>query len=474
MKTLIAKRRRSRRIRAADRKITAWLRSCTSSIDFGIRTKGPKPHPVHVNKKKTIIQAFNTGNWRLLRRMSNRDFGKHFTGQETFYFAGNGRSRDPYTLALIDIDCHQCGSFEGAVAFVEHLRKHHYPDLFWEPSTNGNGIHAYVLIEKRGYGDSSVNEALNRLQAFLQKTLASTSFDVEMVEIKGHCPVIGWAEKRGEIKKMQMGQLGKYPQEAGLRQEELKKTTVLRCFDLLKLPMPEKTQINGNGKGKRPPASISGCFLTEEAVAKAHSSYLRLATLLLEHHRLATSSKAVVTAMDISIFVLFLVFFTNNMNEDGSLPWARFKNFWDALYKSGDIDRPFHPNRFAAIRNYLTSLGLIEWTDRTYKIGQVDEKGRKWGGKACKWKANELLVGLIQKVERSETESVIPEAVEEDGERASFTTTNILEEIKNLTRIPRWEIIRPTQIYDPPPLILTADDIGRYLTPYEDLWAVAV
>lgn len=474
MKTGIAKRRRSRRLRTVDRKITAWLRSCTSSIDFGIKTKGPKPQPVHVNKKKTIIRAFNTGNWRLLRRLSNRDFGKHFTGEETFYFAGNGRSRDPYTLALIDIDCHKCGSFQGAVAFVEYLRKHHYPDLFWEPSTNGNGIHAYVLIEKRGYGDSSVNEALNRLQAFLQKTLASTSFDVEMVEIKGHCPVIGWAEKRGEIEKISMGQLGKFPQEAGLRQEELKKTTVLHCFDLLKLPSPEKIQISGNGKGKRPPASISGCFLTEEEVEKTRSSYLRLATFLLDHHCLGTSSKAVVTAMDISIFLMFLVFFTNNMNEDGTLPWARFKNFWDALYKSGDIDRPFHPNRFAAIRNYLSSLGLIQWTDMTYKIGTVGSDGRKHNGRACKWKADQVLLGLIHKVESSEAASEIPEAVEEDGERASLSTTNILEEIKNLTRLPYSEIIRPQQIYDPPPLILLPDDISKYLTPIEDIWAVAV
>ena len=474
MKTKIAMRRRSRRIRAMDRKITALIRSCTSSIDYGIKTKGPKPHPVHVNKKKTIIKAFNTGNWRLLRRLSNQDFEKHFTGEETFYFAGNGRSRDPYTLALIDIDCHKCGSFQGAVAFVEYLRKHHYPNLFWEPSTNRNGVHAYVLIEKRGYGDSSVNQALNRLQAFLQGLLASTSFDVEMVEIKGHCPVIGWAEKRGEIKKISMGQLGKLTREASLRPDEFKRTTVLRCFDLLKLPLPEKIQIGGKGKGKRPPASISGCFLTEEEVAKTRSSYLRLATLLLDHHRLGTSSKAVVTAMDISIFLMFLVFFTNNMNEDGSLPWARFKNFWDALYKSGNIDRPFHPNRFATIRAYLTSLGLIEWEDDTYKIGAIGSDGRKHNGRACKWKANQLLLGLIQRVERSETENEIPKAVEEDGERTSLSTTSILEEIKNLTRTPYSQIKRPRQIYDPPPLILLPEDIGKYLTPIEDIWTVAV
>jgi len=208
-------------------------------------------------------------------------------------------------------------------------------------------------------------------------------------------------------------------------------------------------------------------------VAKTHSSYLRLAYLLLDNHRLGTSSKAVVEAMDISIFLMFMVFFTKNMNEDGTLPWARFKNLWDAVYKSGDIDRPFHPNRFAAIRDYLTSLGLIEWEDDTYKVGAIGSDGKKHNGVACKWKANTLLLGLIQKVERIEATNEIPEA-EKDGERTSLSTTNILEEIKNLTRIPNSSIKRPRQIYDPPPLILLPEDIGKYLTPIEDIWTVAV
>jgi hypothetical protein len=474
--TQIATRRTRRRQRQADRKITAWLRSHISSIDYGIKTKGLKPHPVHVNRKSTIIEAFNTRNWRRLSRMSNRDFGKHFTGQDTFYFAGNGRSRDPETIALIDIDCHRRGSIQGASAFADYLRLHGYPDLYWEPSTNGNGVHAYVVIEKHGYGDSVVNSALDRLQSVLQDTLASTSFDVEMVEVKGHCPVIGWSERRGEIKKLQMGQLAKIPQEALWRPEELKRTSVLRCCDLLKVPVPEKTQISGRGSGKRPPASISGCFLSEDEVAKTKTSYLRFASLLLHHHDLGTSSKAVVEAMDVSIFLMFLLFFTRHMNGDGSLPWARFRNFWDAVYAAGDIDRPFQPNRFAAIRNYLSSLGLIEWADNTYKIGVMGSDGKKHGGKACKWKSSQILLDLVNTVEGAQAEHEIPEAVAEwgDGERASLSTTSTTEEIKNLTRIPHSRVIRPQQIYDPPPLILLPDDIGKYLTPLEDVWAVAV
>ena len=463
-----------RRISREESRITAWLRKRTSSIDVGIKTKGSKPHPVHLNRKTKIIGAFNNKDWKLLNRVSNRDFGKHFTGQDTFYFTATGQLSVAETLAMIDIDCHLYGSLEGAIAFVEYLKKHFYPDLYWETSTNGNGIHAYVIIEKRGVGDVFLNHALDRLQAFLRKVLASTTFDVEGVEVKGHCPVIGWAERRGEIKTITLGQLAKFPREACYRFLELKKTSRLGCWDLMKLPIPERQP--GARAGQRPPASISGCFLSSDEVAKTKTSYLRLADLLLDHHCLETSSRATVDAEDISIFLMFVVFFSNNMNEDGSLPWARFKNFWNAVHKSGDIDRPFQCNRFAAIRNYLSSLGLIEWADSTYKIGQIDEKGRKYGGKACKWKASQLLLDLIKKVETGDTENNIPEASAEVGirERASLTTTTIIEDIKNLTRTPYSETIKPEQVYDPPPLILTADDIGKYLTAIEDIWTVAV
>ncbi len=83
------------------------------------------------------------------------------------------------------------------------------------------------------------------------------------------------------------------------------------------------------------------------------------------------------------------------MNEDGSLPWKRFAGLWTALYKAKDIDRAFDAKRFAALRNYLSSLELLDWTDDTYKQGHW-EKGVKVGGIACKWKASDVLMGMLK------------------------------------------------------------------------------
>ena len=57
------------------------------------------------------------------------------------------------------------------------------------------------------------------------------------------------------------------------------------------------------------------------------------------------------------------------MNLDGSLPTARFKSLWEAMLEKGDIVRGWDYKRFAAMRNHLSSLGLLEWEDERYSPG---------------------------------------------------------------------------------------------------------
>lgn len=467
---------RRARTRREDR-ITTYLRMLISPFDFGIKTRGSKPHPIHVNKKDTIRNAFNNKYWKAVKRLHDRDFGSHFMGKDTFYFTGNGRGSDPNTLVMIDIDCHKSGTYEGAVAFVEFLRANYFPNLYWETSTNGNGVHAYVIIEKQGAGDVFVNKMLDRLQMFLRSLLESNPFDIEMVEVKGHCPEIVWGKRKGEILEMKMGQLGKIPRDVH-RFAELKNTTRLTCDQVMRLPVPE--QSTNRRQGKRPPASVSGCFVSDEELAKSKTTYLRLAQLLMENHRLPTTNKSVVTAEDISLFIMFLKFFSANMNPDGSLPFARFEKFWNAVFESGDIDRGFQTNRFCVMRNYLSSLGLIEWEDASYKIGHVCADGKRRGGKAAKWTASEMLLDLIGMVEMVEKKGNIPDVSAEaaganrgEGERASFAITNIHTHIQNLSRTPYSLTIRPVAIHDPPPLMLNPDEIMSHLPQIETMWTVA-
>ena len=97
-----------------------------------------------------------------------------------------------------------------------------------------------------------------------------------------------------------------------------------------------------------------------------------------------------------AIFLLLAKFFTEHMNSDGSLPVERWKKMWQALFEAGDVDRAFCPQRFKGIRDYLSSLGLLDWQDETYCLGWYEESGEYHKGKACKWKASEKLMDMLK------------------------------------------------------------------------------
>src|SRR5580704_15777369 len=222
-----------RRRRERQTTIYKWLRDRTSAVDYGLKHDG---HPIHANRNEEVIEAFNRGRW--LTRLTNTMFDSHFECRQTFYFAGNGKTRSGETLVLIDIDCHLVGSLEGALAFARFLREHHYRDLYFEVSTNGKGVHAYIIVEKFDLHAECVNALLKRLDQHLKTILASTEFDVELVEVKGTCPVFVWGREKGELTNYKSGQLAKLPREQH-RFDELNKTARIKCTDLVRLPPTE-------------------------------------------------------------------------------------------------------------------------------------------------------------------------------------------------------------------------------------------
>ena len=118
-----------------------WLRDHTSPIDFGLKYDG---HPIHCNKNEEVLRSFRIRNY-WIDRMRNRDYDDHFSGRETFYFTGDPFRKNPYTLLMIDIDCHNRGTLRGAIEFAEYLAATLFPNLYFEVSTNGNGVHGYSI-----------------------------------------------------------------------------------------------------------------------------------------------------------------------------------------------------------------------------------------------------------------------------------------------------------------------------------------
>jgi hypothetical protein len=214
-------------------KIHAWLRKRISRLDFGFKHEG---RPIHSNINAKVLDRINNGGgW--LDRLKNRDLDEHFDGSRTYYFTGNGSRDSDETLAMIDIDCHGRGTQAGALAFAEHLRANPLfgDDLYIESSTNGVGVHGYVVVVKGCAGDRITNVALKVLDLYLKGLSYLGDFDIELVEIKGTCPELTWGLTRGRLEKYQSGQLAKLPREALRRTDELMGTSKVHISRLQRL-----------------------------------------------------------------------------------------------------------------------------------------------------------------------------------------------------------------------------------------------
>jgi hypothetical protein len=462
--------------KAKKKSIYRWLRERTSSVDYGFKYNG---HPIHCNTNEQVLDAFNGGKW--LSRMTNDKFDDHFSGEKTHYFTGNGSPKFPETLLNIDIDCHKTGTLAGAIAFAEFLRDNFFPNLYFEVSTNGNGVHAYVVIEKGDLGAVILNELSRRLQKHLRQILSTTHFDVEDVEIKGTCPVFVWGDRKGELQNYTSGTLAKFARESH-RFEELRNTTRISYLELLKLPAAEKVKPVPSGmqavRPERPPVagSISGKVIGPEELAELDGHYRKVAETLMEEHVLKTTGRTVATVEDLAIFLMLLRYFTKNMNRDGSLPYARFKGLWTSVFESGDVDRSFEDKRFATLRNYLSSLGLLHWLDEKYTLGTTDCDGRKHKGKASRWQASELLMSLLdwQELKKQQEQACAGGTLEEErGEGAPLAGTQLREVIRSLTRLPFSDIHRPVINENPLSWMLSPDEIAPLVMTFDDFFTLA-
>jgi len=380
-----------------------WVRKRTATLNFGLMTEvGVRPALTNAQLVEFFAKGYYTvasgskvqfvSKRRFLPRLTNECYDGHIKGIDTFYFQGNGQASAPETLVMIDIDCLkslELGSKEGAHRFARHLKAVCFPDLYFEPSTNGNGVHGYLVLHKLGLPASTVNAQLRTFEKWLKQEAQRVGADIEGVEVKGTCPVFEWKDKK--LVKVTSGTNAKLPR------GDIRATTHIDITDLAKfVPVEEKVPVVWKCSVGSSSASWCPKAITPEDLADMPR--LRVLAVMLGLPKHKCSGRVAVTVEDMAVFLLMLRFFTRNMNENGTLPWARFEGLWTALYQAGDVERAFNPKRFAAIRNHLSSLvvdgeALLEWEDETYSMGR-----------ACKWRASEKLMEMIEE-EREGTSS---------------------------------------------------------------------
>jgi hypothetical protein len=439
-KSIIAKKTANLN-RNSHRTATGWLHDHIDPWDVGVKTPGG---PRHMNHNRDIINF----RWcHSLNKLTSPMMGLHFQAQRTYYFCGNSRNRDRHgryarSLLMIDIDCHHgVGTLAGATAFAEHIREHLFPAMYYETSTNGIGIHGYVVVEKDGAGPDHLNNLFRRLKAHLRAMMTDTKADISDVEIMGTIPVYVWSkETQGKIEDYTAGVPAKLPRDV-TRWREWTRTTLVTPDDLARIPIhepaPKVSTIKLSGEKSDPLSSVGSVnrrVFGPDELAKLSGHYLTVAQEILDKP-IPVSGRTNVTAKDVAIFLMLVRFFTEkDMNDDGTMPTARFgqtrfdddepkPGLWDVLFQAGDVERPFQAKRFTAIRNLLTGQGLLDWEDTSYVVGQ----------RACKWRASDRLLSRLG----------------EEGERdnllgSSTTNIGVFDDLPNLVNN---DFPKPEQVY---------------------------
>ena len=175
---------------------------------------------------------------------------------------------------MLDVDCHSSGTLDGATKFAQFLKENYFPDLYYEVSTNGGGVHGFVVVDKSLWKDADYKAVLVEVEKWLRRVLRSTDFDVEDVELKGTPLTVQWGARRGEAKSVTFGFLAKMPRD-WRRFDEWQSTTRMTAHELRKLPerFPGGGTVNRNPRSNRlrrkvVKGSVSGKLVDPEVIGK--------------------------------------------------------------------------------------------------------------------------------------------------------------------------------------------------------------
>lgn len=459
----------------------SWIKAHVSEIDLGQKFDG---QVVHLNTNERILahfarrqrgeQSFLPHKWNSLK------VANHIHGYSTSHFAGASESRKDRTLFLIDVDCKNRGTPEGAAQFLQFITTDEcrskyglsFPKLFCEGSTNGKGGHGFAVLEKDAMAPDELNKLLlRRLVPWLNHVAKEEQFDIEFVEIKGTMPVIEWGTRKGEVLSFKAGTLAKLPRDCHARFSELQNTTVITSQDLMRLPLISNYPSSSDSSdSKEWTGSCSGRHFDDEALQglTAGGTFYDVAASLMKGRRISASSRQVVTVEDMAIFLMIGQFFTMNMPTNGAMPTNRWSKMWGALAEAGDIGRAWSPTRFAAIRELLSSLSLLTWEDEKYTIGYW-ENGKYRKGKAAKWHFSAELMAQLS------PEDEVEECDSDNGreEEHPLYQQDLQSWASNLIQLPDDETIRPIERPNLTVYRYNADEIDHLIDDFDRQMAIA-
>lgn len=402
----------------------AFLRNRISRLNYAMKVEGVGKAYPELDKAKLVAKYNSTARpGRFGAALKNAQFRDHFAGAKTYFFWADHAVGTPEVLVNIDIDVgdeHGGGTPEGARRFAELIRDRVFPGMYYEPSTGGDGIHGYVVLQKKGIKCSEVRAVLKNLERYLKRLAEATGADIACVEIKGMPPGVRYDEKGG-ITDITFGSWAKLPRGSGVL--DTRKVTFSELVDLdpdeivVEVPV-SRTPITEEAKSLRRSGSYDSRIVTQQILDRLPQLEKYAEKLLVQWHG-ASSLKAgrwTVTAEDLAQF--FAVMLAIKPAPDDALPVRRIGELWQAVFEAGDFARPFNHHRFKAMRDLLSLHGHIDWIDHQY---QNAKDGR---GRACRWRLSDFLEYSLKSFSK--------------GEATSVDTGDTVPDGPHEYRVPKW------------------------------------
>jgi len=413
-----------------------FLNGLISKVTWGKKTlDGPR----HGNLKCEIIGLKNRERM-YLRSITLKRYAEHLSGLGTYYFTHpEGASRG---LIMLDIDCHHKGTLEGAIKCAQWIKAHVFANLYFEASTNGKGVHGYIILERKNTDAQAVKDWMKKLQEYLQGY--QHLFDVEMIEIKGQPTTTqyqtfqyqGYRMQTYKVQDVCCGTLAKLPREILNRWDEFEATTTV---DIAAFPFPLIVGAREQEERDRPVGS-GGNFIGDW---KPLEPLARKIMGERERVQVGEDRNVSVTVEDMAVLLAILSFCSRHMNVDGTLPTNRVMALWENMYSTGTTSRQWNARRYAAARNVLDQAGGIAWEDHHYFPG---------AGTACKWQLTDEILEEIEQYTKEQPDSA--PLAEQGGDLIVGWS---------LDRKGEGEVIRPEAVFPSIIALPDADEIEVYL-----------
>jgi len=386
------KRKRSGHYTNSD-PLIKFLRQRVSRLNYGanVPCKGVLPEL----KTSKLIDRYNAR--RFGAALENDQFLDHFARRATYYFWGDHTKKTPEILVNIDIDAggeHGGGTTQGCWRFAELVKDKLFPGIYLEPSTNGVGIHGYIVLWKLGIKGDLVRQALKNLDAYLKRLAASVGADIACVEVKGLPPSIQY-DDYGNITAITFGQWAKLPRGKGVLDTCKVQYADLALLDPDEIKVevekdePELEKIVPVKTGSKRTGSFD-CRVVRQDTLDKLPELEKLASSLLRQWTGGSSFKAdrwTVTATDMAQFFALMLCIKPKL--DDSLPVRAVGRLWEEVYLAGDFERPWNHHRFKAIRDLLSRHGHIDWVD--FRFQNLPERK----GRCCRWRISFMLRSLL-------------------------------------------------------------------------------